>query len=113
MSGQERVTEFTGIFMNDGQHRRVMSKPPTAKAAQPLIDQVRFELDIEDLDDATRIADWVAGKLQRFEAFEARPVFDMDGSGPQCSTCGMIWPLCGHHHFSYAEGINDDEEKDA
>lgn len=110
MSRSEQVTEFTGIFLNEGGTRPVMSRPPTAKASQTLIDQVRFELDIEDRDQATRIADWVAGKLQRFEAFEARPVFDMDGMGPQCSTCGQIWPLCGHHHFSYAEGINDDQE---
>lgn len=31
----------------------------------------------------------------------------MEGSGPNCSWCGAIWPLCGHHHMS--ENLPEDE----
>ena len=55
------------------------------------------------------VADWAADWGERLGARTARPVFDMDGSGPQCSYCGAIWPLCGHHHLSTMP--TDDDER--
>ena len=39
-----------------------------------------------------------------------------DGSGPECSLCGTLWPLCGHHHMSHWEPVdhtNDPQETNA
>lgn len=99
--------EFHEIFQRHEGNRPVMSKPPTMRAAKGLIDQVRWELDLP-VDVATRVADWVADRMERYAALTARPVFGMDGTGPQCSLCMQIWPLCGHHHLS-AE-LDDEEE---
>lgn len=91
--------EFEGIFMPHHGTRPVMSKPPTMRAAKNLIDQVRWELELDD-DVAVRVADWVADRMERYASQFAQPVFTMDGSGPVCSLCSVIWPLCGHHHLS-------------
>ena len=102
-----RFPEFEAIFMPHPGTRPVMSKPPKMMAAKALIDQVRWELELPD-DVATRVADWVADRMERYAAYTARPVFGMEGDGPQCSLCSMIWPLCGHHHLS-AEVDDEDE----
>lgn len=107
MSSVGRFPEFVGIFMLPGQGRPVMSMPPTMRAAKPLIDQVRWELGIPDAD-AERVADWIADRMERYAALTARPVMEMDGTGPVCSDCSMLWPMCGHHHLS-AE-IDDDTQ---
>lgn len=51
----------------------------------------------------------VTKRTRVYGASTARPVFDMDGSGTQCSYCGAIWPLCGHHHLSTMP--TDDDER--
>lgn len=91
--------EFEGIFMPHEGERPVMSKPPTMRASKKLIDQVRWELGLPG-DVAVQVADWVADRMERYAALFAKPVFSMDGGGPVCSLCGVIWPLCGHHHLS-------------
>jgi hypothetical protein len=90
--------------------RPVMSIPPRQVASSKFIREVKHALDITDEDRARVVADWVIDKMERFGAATARGVFDMNGNGPQCSWCGVIWPLCGHHHQS--EVIDEDEEED-
>lgn len=105
--------DFTEIILRTGETRPVMSKPPKLTATKKWIQQV---------EDATydcshpsghldhgKFADWILNAMEEFAAMNARPVFDMDGQGPQCSTCGMIWPLCGHHHLSEEAGEDDPE----
>lgn len=98
--------EWEGIF-EPIPSRPVMSKPPRATASKKLIREVADALHIEDDDEAREAADWIADKLERFAMRNARGVFEMDGSGPRCSACGQIWPLCGCHHFSE---IDDEED---
>ena len=104
MSGEG---EFAGIFLSHGGTRPVMSKPPRMRASRAFVREVRDALNLAD-DEAEGAADWIADKMERFGAHFARPVFDMEGNGPQCSWCSMPWPLCGHHHLSAA--IDDDED---
>ena len=102
VTGAKPVREFDGIFLTTAGTRPVMSVPPTVEASKAFVDQVRHELDLPT-ELAERVADWAAARMDRFSAVEARPVFEMDGSGPCCSTCGCIWPLCGHYHWSYRD----------
>lgn len=92
--------EFEGIFLPQPD-RAVMSRPPREMASSKFIYQVRTACDLDDAT-AERVADWAADWHERLGAAGARPVFDMDGCGPLCSWCGVIWPLCGHHHLSEA-----------
>lgn len=98
--------EFAGIFLTPGGSRPLMSVPPQMRASKLFIREVRDELNLDN-ERAESAADWIADKMERYGALFARPVFDMDGNGPQCSFCSMPWPLCGHHHLS---GECDDEE---
>lgn len=106
-----KIGEFSGIIEDTGQTRPVMSVPSRLIASVKFIRQVQDGLGIADDDRAREAADWVLDKMERFGAYTARPVFDMDGNGPQCSWCGAIWPLCGHHHQAYQPG-EDDEQAD-
>jgi len=101
--------EFHGIFLNDGTTRPLTAAPPPMKATKKLIREVQDALGIPD-ERATEAADWVADKMERFGARSAQPVFDMDGQGPMCSWCGMVWPLCGHQHQSEETNDESDEE---
>lgn len=92
------------------ERRPVMSHPPRYVASSKFIREVKHTLDIADDDRAREVADWVIDKMERFGALTAQPVFTMDGTGPVCSWCGIIWPLCGHHHQSKA--IADDAESE-
>lgn len=94
--------EFEAIMMaRDGGTRPVMSIPPAPIATDDFIREVADALNL-DGDAAREAADWIVGKLDRYAAWHAEPVFDMDGAGPVCSYCKAIWPLCGHHHQSAA-----------
>jgi hypothetical protein len=108
MSTEQMNPEFTAIIINDGGNRPVMSKPKPFKATKKFIQHVQDNLPIPD-DKAVEAADWVLNLMERYGANSAQPVFDMEGNGPLCSWCFMIWPLCGHHHMSSNLG-NDDEE---
>jgi hypothetical protein len=99
--------EFTAIIINDGGTRPVMAKPHPFKATKKFIQHIQDNLGIPD-DKATEAADWVLNLMERYGANTAQPVFDMEGCGPKCSWCGMIWPLCGHHHMS--SNLADDED---
>ncbi|MCD2096555.1 hypothetical protein [Rhodococcus rhodochrous] len=96
---KQNLAEFEGIFLTPGGTRPLMSEPPQLRASRSFTREVRDELGLDDAQ-AEHAADWIADKLERFAALHSRPVFDMDGSGPQCSYCSMPWPLCGHHHLS-------------
>lgn len=102
------TSEFEGIFLAGNGTRAPMSKPPRMKATKRFIREVQDALGIPD-ERATEAADWVVNKMERYGAYFAEPVFDMDGNGPKCSFCGMIWPLCGHHHMSGALGDDKDD----
>lgn len=101
--------EFEGIFLGATETRPLMSKPKPMLATKKLIREVQDALGIPD-DKATEAADWVANKMERFGASSAAPIFSMEGSGPSCSWCGMIWPLCGHHHMS--TNLPDEEDSE-
>ena len=98
--------EFAEIFVAESGNRPVMSKPPRLLASAKFIREVREALSIEDDERAREAADWIADKMERFGARFAQPVFDLKGNGPICSWCGVIWPLCGHHHLS---GVLDED----
>lgn len=102
------MNEFEGILIAPAGNRPVMSKPPEFKAARVFVDRIMVELDVPDRERAEAMADWIVNFAERFGAFSAQPVFNMDGEGPCCSWCGMIWPLCGHHHMS---GVKDEDEE--
>ncbi|WP_017791898.1 hypothetical protein [Leucobacter salsicius] len=106
----KKPSEFDGILIATGGSRPLMSKPPEFKAARVFVDRVMAELDVPDRERAEFMADWIVNFAERFGASAAQPMFDMEGNGPQCSWCGQIWPLCGHHHMS--EEISDDEAKE-
>lgn len=100
-------TEWQDIFISTGPETRpAMSMPPRVIATKKFIAEVADELNL-DSDTAQNAADWIADKMERFGASSAQPVFDMDGNGPSCSWCGVIWPLCGHQHLSVALGEDD------
>lgn len=100
MSADTPEGEFDAIFEASGP-RKVMSRPPMPLASQKLIDEVAERFDMDRYDPATReAADWLAAKLERYAMWHARPVFGMDGGGPECSLCASIWPLCGCSHYS-------------
>lgn len=103
--------EFHEIAVGSGKSRPVLSRPPRLIASSKFIREVRDALHIQDDDQAREAADWVLDKMERFGARTARPVFDLEGVGPQCSWCGAIWPLCGHFHLS--EEDNDQPEESA
>lgn len=86
-----------------------MQRPARVIAASAFIREVADMLSDSGGDEAL-IADWVADKMERFGARTAQPCFDMDGNGPNCSWCGMVWPLCGHYHQSEMnfDGDSDD-----
>ncbi len=105
--------DFDGIF-EPTPSRPVMSRPPRATASRDLIRATAAELRIIGInlppDMEAPVADWLADKLHRFVALTSRPVFGMDGSGPECSSCGQVWPLCGHHHLSAWINPDDNQE---
>ncbi|MDQ1113983.1 hypothetical protein QE418_003431 [Microbacterium testaceum] len=108
--------EFEGIlqYADDAPvERPPMSVPPRVVASSVFIREVRVALAIDDDDQARVVADWIVDKMERFGARSAEPVFDMKGHGPKCSWCGMIWPLCGHHHQSAVDFGDDDESSDS
>lgn len=100
--------EFQAIMIPAPGNRPVMSKPAPYQATMKFVREVRDELELDD-DAAVKAADWILNKMERFGANTAQPMFDMDGNGPNCSWCGMIWPLCGHHHMS--SNLPDDEDE--
>jgi hypothetical protein len=109
--GVERPeSEFDAIMMYTSSERPVMSVPPQCQATKRFTREVMDATGITDESEAARVADWIVNKMERYGASTSRPVFTMDGEGPKCSWCGMIWPLCGHHHLS--EVLDDDEESD-
>ena len=96
--------EFDEIFEPATGTRPVMSKPPKVMASRKLIRMVAAEIselggvEVVSADAYEKLADWLADKMERFGQRTAQPVFTMDGTGPCCSWCGAIWPLCGCHH---------------
>jgi hypothetical protein len=106
--------EFADIF-EPKPDRPVMTRPPREQASKKFIHEVAAELRAVGLDltpdDAAKVADWAADKMERFGARTAQGVFTMDGGGPLCSWCGTIWPLCGCHHLS--EMLTDEERENA
>ncbi len=104
---EKAIAEFENSLITVGGSRPVMSRPPMPKANTKLVEEVRLLL--ADGPTAEDVADWYAAKAERYAMYHARPVFEMDGTGPACSHCSGIWPLCGCHH--YASGLDDDNEE--
>lgn len=107
---ESEFSEILQVAENADPRRPLMSLPPRLVASRKFILEVRDALHIEDDDQAREAADWIIDKMERFGARTAEGVFDLQGNGPKCSWCGMIWPLCGHHHQS--EVTFDDDEPD-
>ena len=100
-------TEYTGILVPAPGNRPVMSMPRPYQASKKFIREVQDNLNIPE-SELVAAADWIINKMEGFGAYSAQPVFDMNGTGPQCSWCGMIWPLCGHQHMSGNLDSDDD-----
>lgn len=107
-------TEFVGVinsFVDGGRERPPMSVPLKVEASKDFIDRVRTEIPCTVTDDeATAVADYVLNLMEKYGAFQAQPVVNMHGTGPCCSWCGTIWPLCGHHHWSGVDFDNEEAE---
>lgn len=101
-------SEFNAIIINTGEPRPLMSKPRRLQGTKKFIRHVQDNLNIPDAQ-AFEAADWVLNLMERYGARTAQSVFTMEGSGPNCSWCGAIWPLCGHHHMS--ENLPEDESE--
>lgn len=86
---------------------RPVMRPPRVQATDQLVLETRLALD-EFGGDPERMAQWVAERIEEFGALQAQPTFDMDGCGPLCSWCGVLWPLCGHHQKSELIGEGED-----
>lgn len=104
------VTEWEGIFLGEGGSRPVMSMPPRMKASMKFVREVADALGLEH-DAACEAADWIVDKMERFGASTAQPVMDMEGCGPVCSWCGVLWPLCGHHHLTCMDLANSETDE--
>lgn len=106
--------EWEGIQERPGRGRRpVMTRPPRPLPTEKFIGDVRHEIpDLADLgDDIVRaVAEWAIDKMERYAAAFATPVFEVDGIGPTCSFCGVVWPLCGHHLLSTDLPDDTDQE---
>lgn len=102
--------DFTGAILDTGQTQPLMSRPPRRIATRKWVAQV--ERAVRDADgDMEALADWVLNAMEGYAALTARPVFETDGAGQNCSFCMGFWPLCGHHHMTSANVNN--EETDA
>lgn len=103
---QNAPHEFEGVMIwpSDGEQNRrpIHAKPLPLRATRGFVREVRDALGVPE-ERAEEAADWVLGKMDRFAAAHAEPVFTMDGHGPRCSYCGAFWPLCGHHLLAFPE----------
>lgn len=102
--------EFDGWLIAPTEVRPLMSKPPTYQASKAAIAAVSDAVERAD-GDMTALADWLVNLMERYGARSAKPAFIVvhgDGTGPCCSWCGAIWPMCGHHHFARPD--SDDDE---
>lgn len=110
------TNEFEGIlqYADDTRpNRPVMSRPPRVVASTAFIREVAHKLDWPvDSVGAREVADWIVDKMERFGARTAQGVIDLNGNGPVCSWCGVIWPLCGHHHQSEVLADDDPDTKE-
>lgn len=94
---------YKGIF-HEGPEQRTspLDPPPRFVASKKLIRIIQDAREANPTDEA--FADWLANFMEGYAAHFAHPVFDVsegaDGSGPECSLCGMLWPMCGHHNTS-------------
>ncbi|MBB3053554.1 hypothetical protein FHS23_004608 [Prauserella isguenensis] len=72
----------------------------TLEANRDYIAATRHELDLDDDELATRIADYVVGELERLGSSNARLVMPVDEQGdipgPCCSWCWSLGGLCPH-----------------
>lgn len=82
-------------FMPLAYNDRPVMMPPRVQATDQLVTETRIALE-ETGGDPERMAQWIAERIEEFGALQAEPVFDMEGSGPICSWCSALWPLCGH-----------------
>lgn len=100
--------EFEGLFEPNERRLRPDGLPPTARPSPRLVRRV--ERVLESATSAQDVAEWVADFMERYAANFAHPCFDAsadDGpvQGPECSLCGMLWPLCGHGKLSAWEPV--------
>lgn len=109
-----KPTDYFEKYMHPtGERNSVLSKPQRVLATKKAIRDIQDATGIDDYEKATEVADWYADRLEAYGMRFARPVFEMDGSGPVCSFCGTSWPFCGCHHHSVAIYEDKNGEEDA
>lgn len=47
-------------------------------------------------DDPREMARWICERIDEYGVQMARPVFEIDGTGPDCSYCGALGAICQH-----------------
>lgn len=106
-----KAHEFRGVILDTGATYAPGAVPPPVIASMDFVRRLQDESPIPVPDDARqKFADWVLNMMDRYSAHYARPVLDLiDGGGPECSACGGLWPLCGHHHWTTI-GLDEEGE---
>ena len=96
--------EFDGIMIETNGKRT---------ASRGFVREVQHHLGVPD-QQAENAADWVLGKMLRFAALDARPIFNLDDpSGPRCSNCDSLWPFCDcqkYSHHQVGDGADTNKE---
>lgn len=97
--------EFAGILEDPERMLRPDGSPATARPSPKLVREVERVLEVSA--GPQEVADWLADYMERYAALFAHPSIDMTDaprSGQpltvECSLCGVVWPMCGHGHWS-------------
>lgn len=97
--------EFVGILTASEKMLRPDGRPATARPSPKLVREVERVLAVSA--GPQDVAEWLADYMERYAARFAHPCIDMtDPHRPgeqgtvECSLCGVVWPVCGHAHWS-------------
>lgn len=97
--------EFAGILDASEKMLRPDGRPATARPSAKLVREVERVLEVSE--SPQDVAEWLADYMERYAALFAHPCIDMtephrpgDEGTVECSLCGVVWPMCGHVHWS-------------
>ena len=99
--------EFVGIMEASEMMLRPDGRPATARPSPKLVREVERVLEVSE--SPQDVADWLADYMERYAGLFAHPCIDMtdphQAGEVECSLCGVVWPMCGHAHWSGWAGV--------